>query len=83
LAARQADAWFDDVLKLPGARILFVSKRIALEAAKVPAILGSGDPGDCFLIATARVKKIPIVTRDATMHALAAANPGYIRTIRC
>lgn len=75
--------WFKAVMELPGARLAGVTKRVALEAAVIPAIYGSGDPGDCFLIATARVRKLPIITRDSMMIALSRRRPEYLRTIIC
>ena len=60
-----------------------ISHEIALEAAEVPAIYGSGDPGDCFLIATARVHGLTLVTRDERMLALAAEQPEYLTALRC
>jgi PIN domain nuclease of toxin-antitoxin system len=83
LGGRDAAQWFRAVLKLPGAKLAVPNQRVSIEAASVPAILGQGDPGDCFLIATARVKKAPIVTRDARMHSLAVERPDYLRTIAC
>lgn len=83
LGGRDAARWFREVLKIPGARLVPPSSRIAIEAAKVPSVYGSGDPGDCFIIATARVKKLPVVTRDRRMLSLADREPEYLRTIRC
>ena len=83
LGGRAADEWFRDALALPGTRIVGITRRIALEASKVPAAIGSGDPGDCFLVATARVRKIPIVTRDRPMIRLAQQRPEYLTVIRC
>jgi PIN domain nuclease of toxin-antitoxin system len=59
------------------------SRTIAIETANVPSIYGRGDPGDCFLIATAHVRKFPIVTRDAAMADLALRRPDYLRVITC
>ncbi len=42
---------------------------------------GHKDPGDCYLIATARIKKVPIITRDAVM--LDFASPEYLEVIVC
>jgi PIN domain nuclease of toxin-antitoxin system len=83
LRGYDAAQWFREVLKIPGARLVPPSSRIAIEAAKVPSVYGRGDPGDCFIIATARVKKLPIVTRDQRMLSLADREPEYLRTIRC
>ena len=83
LGGRSPSDWFDAVLAIPGVRLVGTSRRIALEAAEVPPVYGDGDPGDCFLIATARIKRVPIVTRDAAMIGLSEANPKYLRTIPC
>ena len=83
LGGRAADEWFRAVLKVEGTRLVKVGHRITLEAARVPAVYGRGDPGDCFLIATARFKKVPIVTRDGPMNTLAGNNPSYLQAIRC
>jgi PIN domain nuclease of toxin-antitoxin system len=56
---------------------------VAVEAAAVPAVYGSGDPGDCFLIATARIRKLALVTRDSRILELAARDPGYLSVIPC
>lgn len=83
LGGRSAEAWFRSALNLTGVRLVPVGRRIALEAARVPDVYGRGDPGDCFLIATARVKKVPIVTRDEAMRQLAARLPAYLEMIEC
>jgi PIN domain nuclease of toxin-antitoxin system len=83
LGERDAAQWFRAVLKVPGFKLANLTHRIALEAAQVPAILGRGDPGDCFLIATAHIKHIPIVTRDHQMLRLAQTRPNYLSAIRC
>ena len=75
--------WFRSVLKIPGVRLAPISRRIALEAAEVAPIYGSGDPGDCFLIATARIKRVSLVTRDGAIVALSKTNPDYLQTILC
>lgn len=83
LGGRDAAQWFGAVLKVPGTKLVRPSSKIAIEAANVPSIYGHGDPGDCFIIATARVKRLPVVTRDRRMHRLAARRPDYLQTIYC
>ena len=51
-------AWFRQALRTTNARLATITPAIAAEAASVPAIYGRGDPGDCFLIATARVRRL-------------------------
>lgn len=54
-----------------------------MEAANVPGIYGSGDPGDCFLIATARIRRLSLVRRDSKMIALAKREPDYLDVTVC
>lgn len=83
LGGLSASEWFRAVLNLPGIRLVAPNRRIALEAAEVPLVYESGDPGDCFLIATARIRRMPIVTRDAAMIGLSEFDPSYLQTIQC
>lgn len=76
-------AWFRQALHLAGAKLASITPAIASEAASVPAVYGRGDPGDCFLIATARVRRLSLVTRDGPILQLAAAQPAYVRTVEC
>ena len=47
----------------------------------MPVATGHKDPGDCYLIATSRVREIPIITRDPVMRNL--ATDGYLDVIVC
>lgn len=75
--------WFREAVRLVGASLVPVRQTIALEAAEVVATTGHKDPGDCFLIATARLRKIPIITRDRVMLNLARDSPEYLTVIGC
>jgi PIN domain nuclease of toxin-antitoxin system len=75
--------WFSDAIAIAGAKVTPIRQVIALEAAEVAMIYGRKDPGDCFLIATARVKRIPIITRDGAMRDLARDRPDYLTVIAC
>ncbi|MFN7010493.1 MAG: PIN domain-containing protein [Allorhizobium sp.] len=63
------------------ARVVPIHLRIACEAAAVVTDTGHKDPGDCYLIATARVKKLAVVTRDSVM--LRLASPSQFNVIIC
>lgn len=78
-----AATWFRRGRRNIGARLATISQAIALEAARVPAIYGNGDPGDCFLIATARTKKLGLVTRDGMIGDLAERLPDYLTVVPC
>lgn len=73
--------WFAQAIAATGAKIIPIRQQIACEAAAIIETIGHKDPGDCFLIATARVKKLPIVTRDQFMIELASR--GYLPVITC
>lgn len=77
------DRWFREAVRATTARIIPIQQRISCEAAKVVTDTGHKDPGDCFLIATARSRRIPIVTRDAIMRAISMENAGYLDVIEC
>ena len=77
------DQWFRDAVAVTRARVVPIHQRIAIEAAKVAVETGHRDPGDCFLIATARVRKVPLVTRDGTIRAISADRPDYLAVIVC
>ena len=83
LNGQDAATWFRKGCAITGAKIVHIGSRIALEAARVPPISGNGDPGDCFIIATARVSKLAVVTRDGNMQRLSANDPNYLKTIAC
>jgi PIN domain nuclease of toxin-antitoxin system len=73
--------WFREAIRATEARLLPIQQRIALEAAAIVAATEHGDPGDCFLIATARMRRIPIITRDRVMIDL--ADRGHLDVIEC
>lgn len=77
------EAWFRQALRIAGARLATITPAIAAEAASVPAVYGRGDPGDCFLLATARVRRLPLVTRDGPIQQLAVARPDYVQVVEC
>ncbi len=78
-----SDRWFRRALEVAGAKLATITPTVAAEAAAAPAIYGRGDPGDCFLIATARVRRFPLLTRDAAILRLAAAQPSYLLVVSC
>jgi PIN domain nuclease of toxin-antitoxin system len=83
LGGQSARPWLREALALTGAKLIPINQRIAFEAADVPEHYGRRDPGDCFLIATARVRRIPIITRDGAMCDLARERPDYLTVISC
>lgn len=81
LGVGKPSKWFSEAVAATGAKIVPIKQRIACEAAAVVADTGHKDPGDCYLIATARVKRIPIITRDVIIIGL--ASPDYLDAIAC
>jgi PIN domain nuclease of toxin-antitoxin system len=83
LLGQDAGGWFRRGRQSTGAKLVRIGMRIALEAARVPEAIGHGDPGDCYLIATARVRNLSVVTRDALMAQVAKERPDYLRVVPC
>jgi len=83
LSGLDAAGWFRAGRTALGARLIPIGQSIALEAARVPAHLGHKDPGDCFLLATAHLRRLPLVTRDAAIDRLATDNPDYVEVVVC
>ena len=54
-----------------------------MEAGNVPGVAGWGDPGDCFLIATAHIEGLTLVTRDTKIIELAGRRPDYLKVMPC
>ena len=75
--------WFREAVAATGARIAPIKQRIALAAAEAVTLTGHKDPGDCFLMATAHVLKIPIISRDGIIREIAREHPGYLTVIDC
>ena len=83
LGADPADRWFRAAIRATAAKVIPIQQKIAIEAARVVIDTGHKDPGDCYLIATARVRKVPIVSRDRTMQEISASDPAYLSVIVC
>ena len=77
------ERWFQMAVRATSARIVPIKQRISSAAASVVTETGHKDPGDCFLIATARVRRMPVVTRDQIMQRIAAERPGYLDVLVC
>ena len=77
------DMWFRNALIQLHAQLAPFSLDIASESARVPPLYGSGDPGDCFLLATAHVEGLTLITRDDRILKFARKNPHYLSVIAC
>lgn len=80
-AGEAPKTWFRKAVSRSGGKIIPIGQKIAVDAAELVALTGHRDPGDCFLMATARIRRIPIVTRDTTILKLAEA--GILAAIEC
>jgi PIN domain nuclease of toxin-antitoxin system len=77
------ERWFREAVRAIEARIVPIKQRVACEAAQVVTDTGHKDPGDCFLMATARVSGLLIITRDAILRDIAAESPDYLSVLNC
>lgn len=72
LGAGTPSRWFSEAVAATGTKIIPIKQRIACEAAAVVTDTGHKGPGDRYLIATARVRRVPIITRDTIIQGLAS-----------
>lgn len=83
LQGDDAATWFRRARRSTGARLTSIGAGVALEAARVPSVYGSADSRDCYIIATARVNRLTVVTRNGPMAILAELQPDYLQIIQC
>ena len=83
LKGQDAATWFSSGYRAMGAKVIPIRARIAIEASRIPAVSNNGDPGDCYIIATARVRHLAIVTRDRVILSLATRQPNYVDALAC
>jgi PIN domain nuclease of toxin-antitoxin system len=72
--------WFYEAVHHVGLTILPIDDHIAIESRRLPEPFHK-DPGDRFVVATARVYDIPVITSDK--HILDYAALGHVRAISC
>jgi PIN domain nuclease of toxin-antitoxin system len=72
--------WFAEVMNQPMIREAPLTTEVAIRASQLPEPLHN-DPADCLLIATARERNLPIVTRDRRILDYAAL--GHVQAIAC
>lgn len=73
--------WYRSAVAATSAKVVQIGPSIALLAADMIATTNHRDPGDCYIIATAKHKKVPVVSRDGIIHEIAAT--GYISAVNC
>lgn len=77
------EVWLQLAIESSHATFAPFTREIALEAARVPSLYGHGDPGDCFLIATAHIHDLALITRDRHILEFAQSHPDYLSVIPC
>ena len=83
LSGQDAATWFRVGRRQMGARLISPGLQVGLEAARVPSVYGNGDPGDCYIIASARIGGHTVVTRDNRMRQLHRRDPLYLSVLAC
>lgn len=71
--------WISEALSQPGVSLLPLSPEISIESTALPGQL-HGDPADRIIIASARVKRLSLLTRDSKI--LQYAQQGYVNSIK-
>ena len=72
--------WFANLMAGPAIWQASLTPEIAIDASYLPGNF-HGDPGDRFIVATARHLGVPIVTRDRRI--MAYAQEGHVQVIAC
>jgi PIN domain nuclease of toxin-antitoxin system len=67
---RNLDEWLFDALDASGIRLLPLTRRIAVEACRLPGEFHR-DPADQIIVATARVHNVPLITADEKIRSYA------------
>ncbi|MBW4699996.1 MAG: type II toxin-antitoxin system VapC family toxin [Aphanocapsa lilacina HA4352-LM1] len=67
--------WVDDALSQPGIHLLPLSAAVAVESAALPGAMHA-DPADRILVASARLHRLVLLTRDKKI--LEYAGPGHL-----
>jgi PIN domain nuclease of toxin-antitoxin system len=71
-------AWIESALNRPGLTLVGLAPEIAMESCNLPGEFHA-DPADHFLVATARLKKAVIVTRDGRI--LKYGKQGHVKVM--
>jgi PIN domain nuclease of toxin-antitoxin system len=83
LGADPPARWFREAVRATTAKVVPIGHRIAVAAADVVTETGHKDPGDCFLMATAKIRRATLVTRDEIILSIAGDDPGYLSVLAC
>lgn len=75
-----AEAWFENALAITHASLVDLTPEIAIKASRLPEPFHR-DPADRFLVATARVLELTLLTRDRDI--LRYAKAGHVKAIAC
>jgi PIN domain nuclease of toxin-antitoxin system len=74
------DAWFDNLLRLPGFRLAPMPPNVLIASASLPGA-PPNDPVDRILAATGRAFGLSLITRNGELMRYARA--GHIEAIEC
>jgi PIN domain nuclease of toxin-antitoxin system len=75
-----AGEWIRRALERVDFELVRLEPEIAIESCRLPGSFHA-DPADRFLVATARIKKLTLVTRDARI--LKYARQGHLQAMTC
>jgi PIN domain nuclease of toxin-antitoxin system len=74
------EAWFNSAVVRFGLTVIPINETIAIASRRLPEPFHQ-DPGDRFIVATARIFDIPVITSDRDILDYAAL--GHVRAIAC
>jgi PIN domain nuclease of toxin-antitoxin system len=71
--------WVEEAMQKPGIEMAPLSWEISIESTMLPGVLHT-DPADRIIIATARIKKLSLVTRDEKIQKY--SQQGHVTVIK-
>jgi len=74
------EAWFDNLLRLPGVRLALMPSKVLISSASLPGAPPK-DPVDRIIAATGRTFGFSIITRNGELMLYARA--GHVEAIGC
>lgn len=73
------EEWIREALSKRGVELIGLLPEIAVESARLPGSF-HGDPADRLIVSTARIKRLPLLTRDSKI--LSYSRHGYLTVIK-
>jgi len=75
--------YFTKITRILNVQAVPISAEIGLESSALLNLYEYADPGDCLIMATARMLQLTLVTRDRHILDFARRHPSYMEVVAC